>query len=165
MSSIERITSTPTSERVEYVTADVYVGLGAGLSNDNRIILHVGADRLDLTDIRSDLLRAIAKRSACVGESSATFDVLAERENQRAKWGEEHDDEHKDGAIGAAGAMLAWPDGYWFYDPADADKCCIPAPGFAYDLLKKHEHDRRKQLVIAASLLLAEIERIDRSAK
>jgi hypothetical protein len=94
----------------------------------------------------------------------AAQDVLGERERQRAKWGEAHDDEHADGALGAAGALLAWPDGYWFYDEKDADKCCIPAPGFAYELLKKHEHDRRKQLVIAAAFLLAEIERLDRAS-
>jgi hypothetical protein len=94
--------------------------------------------------------------------SRASDDVLAEREKQRAKWGDDHDDEHGDGAVAAAGAMLAWPDGYWFYDPSDADKCCIPSPGWAYDLLKKHEHDRRQQLVIATALLIAEIERLDR---
>jgi hypothetical protein len=96
--------------------------------------------------------------------TKAEQDVLAEREKQRAKWTVAHDDKHDDGAVAAAGAMLAWPDGYWFYDQSDADKCCIPSPGWAYDILKKHEHDRRQQLVIAAALLLAEIERLDRSA-
>lgn len=97
--------------------------------------------------------------------TQAEIDILTERAKQRAKWGDDHDDGHKDGAIGAAGAMLAWPDGYWFYDESDADKCCIPAPSFAYDILKKHEHDRRQQLVIAAALLIAEVERIDRAGQ
>lgn len=113
--------------------------------------------------VGSDVREIIAYALALESRPKAETDVLAERAKQNAKWGDDHDDEQTNGAIGAAGALLAWPDGYWFYDKSDADKCCIPAPGFAYDTLRKHVHDRRRQLVIAAALLLAEIERLDRA--
>lgn len=67
------------------------------------------------------------------------------------------------------------------YDPAhddshDADELAIAAlvlidydaiengPRWAYDLAHKTREDRRKQLVIAAALLVAEIGRLDRVA-
>lgn len=40
--------------------------------------------------------------------SKAAHDVLAEREKQRAKWGDAHDDEHTDGALAGAAACLAF---------------------------------------------------------
>jgi hypothetical protein len=93
----------------------------------------------------------------------AEQDVLRERDKQRERWGDEHDAaEHGDGALAAAAAFLAWPDGYE-ERPGEADRCLIPCPGWAYRLLERHDSDRRRQLLIAAALCLAEIERLDRA--
>ena len=91
----------------------------------------------------------------------AVYDVLTERAKQRVKWGDNHDDEHSDGSLAATASLLAYPNGYDAnQDPLNA--VCIPAPSWGMALLARHAGDTREQLVIAAALLLAEIERIDR---
>jgi hypothetical protein len=84
-------------------------------------------------------------------------DVVFERENQRAKWGDAHDDDHSRGELALAAHYLchaSWGD----EDEASDD----PDVGWAIGLRKKHP--QRQRLVIAAALLLAEIERLDRHA-
>lgn len=83
----------------------------------------------------------------------AVRDVLAERDKQRAKWGDAHDDKHSDGALSAAAAVLAHPE-------VDG----VFGPDWAFELRVKHDNDDRTRRVIAAALLLAEIERLDRRA-
>lgn len=85
--------------------------------------------------------------------TKAVMDVLAERKKQRQKWGDAHDDdEHDCGELSEVAAILSMGvDDIWH------------GPDWASTLLAKHEGNRRQQLVIAAALLLAEIERIDRS--
>jgi hypothetical protein len=86
-------------------------------------------------------------------------EVHAERERQRARWGDSHDDdEHHAGELAGAAAALAIgisEDGPLTYDDA---------PAWGFDLVAEHENDRRRQLLIATTLLVAEIERIDRRA-
>lgn len=98
-------------------------------------------------------------------ESTALRDVLAERERQRATWGDAHDDEHDDEALAAASAYLAWPVGYrpGGRQMDETKEVCIPAPGWAVELSTKCFSNRRREIVIAAALLLAEIERLDRA--
>jgi hypothetical protein len=72
------------------------------------------------------------------------YDVLIERKRQRAKWTVEHDAEHKNESLSAVASSLAHPLTHF------VERC-----GW---------HDRRQRLVIAAALILAEIERIDREA-
>jgi len=96
-----------------------------------------------------------------------TQDILLEiqqgREKQRNRgYDEEHDDLHVDQEIAAAASFLAWPDEYTD-GSGDAEACLIPHPKWAHTLLLRHRGDRRKQLVIAATLLVAEIERLDRA--
>ena len=80
--------------------------------------------------------------------TQAEIDVLAEREKQRAKWGDGHDNKHdRDDLARAAGHII---NGGWVFESWPAD------------LRRKHPK-RRDQLVIAAALLLAEIERLDRA--
>jgi hypothetical protein len=87
--------------------------------------------------------------------TAAAVDVLSERMRQVSKegWTAAHDDEHDDGSLAHAAATYAlqgggtttgrfWPDSW------------------APDWFKPH--DRRRSLVIAGALILAEIERIDR---
>lgn len=98
---------------------------------------------------------AVARRPV----TAAAKDVLAEREKQRRKWGDAHDDEHELGTISVVAAALAvHGTDAKVVDPLDR----ADAGGDAWGLVAKHPK-RRDQLVIAAALILAEIERIDRS--
>ena len=84
--------------------------------------------------------------------TKAETDVLAEREKQRAKWGDDHDDGHLPGELSTAAAYVASPTGL--------DDTTDP-PDWAYAI--DATHSPRERLVIAAALLLAEIERLDRA--
>ena len=83
--------------------------------------------------------------------TQAEIDILAEREKQRAKWDTGHDDEHDDGQLAKAAGAMALN----VHNPA--------SNWWGYALTLKHTGNRRKQLVIAAALLIAEVERIDRA--
>lgn len=92
----------------------------------------------------------------CAILATAEADVLAERGRQRAKWADKHDDEHANGALAMAAAALVHP---------DAENAVNLAPFWSWDLRARARHDqRRQQLVIAAALAIAEIERLDRKA-
>lgn len=108
--------------------------------------------------------RALLERYACrVAEvctdepTQAVEDVLAEREKQRAKYGDAHDDHHDCGELAIVAASLADPESEFDapdkYHPDD----------WGYIIGAKHRDDRRKRLVIATALLIAEIERMDRA--
>lgn len=105
-------------------------------------------DRFD--EIVSDAARDLWERDHPF--SGAEKDVLLERAKQRAKWGDDHDDKHADGALAMSAACLAHPDGEY-----------VRAYWWGHKLLRKHANDRRRQLVIAAALCIAEIERLDRA--
>lgn len=77
--------------------------------------------------------------------SRAESDILAERTSQRSKWGVEHDDEHLDGELANA-AMAYISSNHKLWPFADGWK----------------PRSRREDLVRAAALLIAEIERLDR---
>ena len=82
--------------------------------------------------------------------TKAEEDVLAERAKQRTRWGDDHDDAvEADGSLPLASAFLAHPDP----DP-------FQAPTWAGSI--KTRKDRRHQLVCAAALAIAEIDRMDR---
>jgi hypothetical protein len=88
--------------------------------------------------------------------TQAEIDILAEREKQRQKWGDAHDDGHTNPrALPLAAAYLATAalPGMPF---ASLDN----APAWVRALHRNHGD--RARLVIAAALLIAEIERIDR---
>lgn len=89
-------------------------------------------------------------------------EVAAEREKQRAKWGDDHDDEHESEELADAAALLACS------QPPGTAKGTMPlavaAPGWAMDIHLRVE-TRREECVIAAALLIAEIERLDRLAE
>ncbi len=98
--------------------------------------------------------------------SSAFIDVLAERQRQVSikDWTHEHDDAHPSGEIAAFAAVYAMP-------PAARDWLCVAHMGYGdtlgealcpEDWIPKFG-DRRRELVKAAALLLAEIERLDRA--
>ncbi len=74
--------------------------------------------------------------------STAAGDVCAERRRQRAKYPEAHDDEHAAGEFSREAVAFIQGVGH---------KMCDPRP-----------RPVRQRLVIAAALLIAEVERLDR---
>lgn len=92
----------------------------------------------------------------------ALRDVIAEREKQRAKWGDDHDDAHADSGLAAVAAFLIVTRGD--VPAKDRTRVAEIGVGWAADLADRHP-ERRDRLVIAAALLVAEIERIDRGAR
>jgi hypothetical protein len=102
----------------------------------------------------------------------AAQDVLAERQRQREVegWTEAHDDEHDDEELARAAACYATPE--WrrdyqrYFDRSEnggRDATWRAPKGWPFDDgFKPTPHDRRRELVKAAALLLAEIERRDR---
>jgi hypothetical protein len=116
------------------------------------------------------------------GSATAMFDVIAERLRQQEKegWTPEHDDEHKDGELAQAAAVYAHPfeirladrrDEYergtnpWpWYDQADVSGGRGDCPSWGWKPAWLKKTDRRRDLVKAAALIIAEIERLDRAA-
>ena len=105
--------------------------------------------------LRTYASEAGRKDQRAAGLSGAAFDVLSERDRQLALYSHEHDDEHIDGEIPHAAACYALMAGGTFaVDP-------LWPKGWGEMKAKPH----RRMLVVAAALLLAEIERLDRAAK
>ena len=88
--------------------------------------------------------------------SKASVDVLAERERQIKAEGYDtkHDDEHNHRELSAAAACYADA-----FGPDDQCPACWPWGTEAWN-----PKDYRSNMVRAAALLLAEIERLDRAA-
>lgn len=88
----------------------------------------------------------------------ALRDVIAERQKQRAKWGDAHDDGHTNPcALPLAAAVLAAAE-----EPGVGWRLLDDSPEWVRDLVRRH--GARERRIIAAALLLAEVERIDRAA-
>lgn len=100
--------------------------------------------------------------------SDALRDVAAERRRQieREGWTPEHDDEHADGSLAWAAVSYSMPDRYRFggalYGKPRQDPPPMTWPR-SWDESWWKPKDRRCDLVRAAALLLAEIERMDRA--
>lgn len=91
------------------------------------------------------------------------LEIQKERERQINKegWSQEHDDKHADGSIADAAACYA-------SEKRLFEETGIPTFRFR-DLwpwhpswFKKSKHDRKRQLVIAGALIVAELERLGR---
>jgi len=99
--------------------------------------------------------------------TAAARDVLAERERQQMSegWGYDHDDGHGSGDLARAAACYALPT--WCRDTRVMGRQCVEAfwP-WSFDWWKpaKTPGGRRRELVKAGALILAEIERLDRAA-
>lgn len=90
-------------------------------------------------------------------QTKALIDVMNERDRQHNEegWTPEHDDQHTDGELAKAAACYA----VGFSTPPSYVPAFWP---WEADWWKPT--DRRRDLVKAAALLLAEIERLDRAA-
>jgi hypothetical protein len=82
-------------------------------------------------------------------------DVLLERERQREQWGDAHDSEHH-GPTQLVVMLVVRVDGIRHCEVAGGDR------QLAGSVRLKAKHDRRRQLVIAAALCIAEVDRLDR---
>lgn len=120
--------------------------------------------------------REKADREFLALKSQAALDVLLERrgQNKREGYNSAHDDEHTDGSLAAAAACFAIP------SPELGSRATYEYPGRGEcDVQVIHQgipklwpqswhprywkpKDRRRNLVRAGALILAEIERLDR---
>ena len=91
--------------------------------------------------------------------SAAEVDVLAERRRQIEVegWTPEHDDAHRHGDMSTAAACYAMMGRYHFPEPGN------PPPQWPWAASWWKPSTYRRNLVKAAALLLAEIERLDRA--
>lgn len=85
-------------------------------------------------------------------------DVLHERERQISEegWTPAHDDQHKNGEMAKAAAC------YLACDGNSTDRYAVMLWPMEWDLKWWKPKDRRRNLVRAGALVLAEIERLDR---
>lgn len=104
-----------------------------------------------------DELRA-ALESALFNKAAA--DIVTERQRQITVegWTPEHDDEHTLGELVQAAADLCVYGTDFRVVDLDGDSMV------GWGLTEAHRDNRRRQLVIAGALILAEIERLDRAA-
>ena len=98
-------------------------------------------------------------------ESDAAHDVLAERQRQISAegWTPEHDDGHVNDEIAAMACFYAMPPGAREWSAEDTGYGDTFGEAIIPEGWAAKEGDRRRELVKAGALILAEIERIDRS--
>lgn len=131
-----------------------------------------GSNKLGAGALAEAILAALSPApQALEGEAeltAAALDVLAERRRQveAEGWTAEHDDAHEDGALALAASLYAFQaheDGAHRHGLALARRGTCPYQWpWASDWWKPT--DRRRDLVKAGALILAEIERLDRAA-
>lgn len=117
--------------------------------------------RLDPVDVAA--LNAVRKALTLLREHTITEaeqDVLAERERQKTGegWTPAHDDDHNDGEMAAAGAVYALTS-----HQMDVLRSMNLGVSDLFPEWPYKPKDRRRDLVRAAALILAEIERMDRA--
>lgn len=86
-------------------------------------------------------------------------DILTERERQLEQegWDDAHDSQHDNEELARAAACYAWP-GSRVATGSDAARAAAWPWDECWD--KRNKHSRRRQLVIAAALIMAELERV-----
>lgn len=128
-----------------------------------RSIERVGTGSPAFDDHRDRLLACITELRAAEQaiNSRAVADVVAERVRQISAegWTAEHDDRHNDGALALAASCYAR-----FADHRDLTPPGGPPWLWPFDHSWWKPTTARRDLVKAAALILAEIERLDRAA-
>lgn len=99
--------------------------------------------------------------------STAIEDVIAERQRQMAVegWTPEHDDEHDDGNLAAAGAAYAVNAADQLHPYSQGDGGNEQPIMWPWDAEWWKPKNPRRDLVRAAALIIAEIEKIDRQGE
>lgn len=105
--------------------------------------------------------------------SPAVVAIASERHRQQdvEGWDAAHDDEHTDRSLALVAALYATPielfnvggNDPWPWTSYDDDLQSRAPPYNCWD--KRKQHDERRRLVISGALLVAELERLDRSRK
>lgn len=97
--------------------------------------------------------------------TDAARDVLAERQRQIEVegWTPEHDDEHVNDEIAAMAAFYAMPPGAREWSAEDTGYGDTFGEAIIPEGWAAKEGDRRRELIKAGALILAEIERLDRA--
>jgi hypothetical protein len=87
--------------------------------------------------------------------------IAAERQRQIEKegWSAAHDDQHVLGELAAAAACYASPGPCY----RRVNQTYYSMWPWSLEWDKRDKHDRKRQLVIAGALIVAELERLDRS--
>ena len=97
--------------------------------------------------------------------SKAAIDVLAERQRQVSAegWTPEHDDEHACDEIAAFACVYAMPPAVRDWDASSTGYGATLGQAIAPEGWQPKYGDRRRELVKAGALIVAEIERLDRA--
>lgn len=92
-------------------------------------------------------------------------EIRDERQRQQCVegWSEEHDDQHDAGELAAAGSAYAFVAALPDYDAAQWP-AGDPPEDWPFEAGAWKPKDRRRDLIKAAALIVAEIERLDRAA-
>lgn len=119
--------------------------------------------------VRDPIIAAIASvKDSCGAHigSQAAKDVIAERIRQQTVegWTPEHDDQHKNGEMPLAAGLYAISAGFATkYLEGETETCPVP-DGWPWAPEWWKPSNARRDLVKAAALILAEIDRLDRSS-
>jgi len=129
---------------------------------DRRTTENLDAMEMAEQEFRAALESALPKKAAA--------DVLAERQRQISAegWTAKHDDQHSDGSMALAAACYALNAAVWADRPKaipQSDYVRLANPGYRWPWAEKwwKPKSQRQDLVRAAALLLAEIDRLDRA--
>lgn len=130
----------------------------------------VGKEAKDFPDVIAWAVEDLAKAILALLDTDtpappspeSAQDVIAERERQKAVegWTAEHDDGHTNGELALAAGAYALASAFYHSDPYAAVLSVWP-----WDRKWLKPTDRRRDLIKAGALILAEIERLDRIAQ
>ena len=110
-------------------------------------------------------IQGIAKGTLVAVPVGVIGEIAAERRRQidAEGWSAEHDDQHKTGELARAAACYALHVG-WLQHPRATGWPQHPPGAWPWDDIWWKPRDPRRDLIRAAALIVAEIERLDRTA-
>lgn len=108
------------------------------------------------------LLKAMQKKISLLSPYAQMFSDERHRQITEERWTPEHDDEHVNGELADAAACYAMKKAFWRPNSLVEIFPVWPAT-WDEQWLKKRKHKRKRQLIIAGALLIAELERLDRA--
>ena len=135
----------------------------------DQFIFHPASRSIDEIEMAGEIMRDLLKQRdelLAALETHATKDVIAERRRQQIVegWTTDHDDQHKNGEMPRAAGLYAISAGFASkYMDGETETCPVP-DGWPWGPEWWKPANSRRDLVKAAALILAEIERIDRAA-
>ena len=143
------------------------------ISNPYAQFILDAASQLDYARTDRNILQAELDAERARRVEGAASDVLAERERQKSAegWTPDHDDEHGNGELARAAACYAHAAGLnpsaraFLEDAPDyaGEHMVITRRLWPWDRSWWKPKDRRRDLVRAGALIIAEIERLDRA--